>query len=204
MELVEIPHIEMIYSRTNVRKMTPVARKVGSMIPKESRERISLMAQRAQQTLYVWYATVKARLVAPKTAEQPTTVRCPATLQPDAPLMVRFNTVDTHSSYDWIGVVPAGAGNLPGDCDGHWVYVPRGVAQGAAVFPKEVLPDEEGDYDVRYFRDNEFDVLATCKLSISKSAGPVAKEFFLPKSPMSSRSRSVVDAAVTAAEAKEE
>lgn len=83
-------------------------------------------------------------------------------------LYVRFEADEQHSDTDWLGVYSTDTPSVPSSSDGHWLYVPTGKS-GQLCFPATLLPQQEGVYEIRYHRDNNYDVVTAIPLIISNN-----------------------------------
>lgn len=83
-------------------------------------------------------------------------------------LYVDFTTDSQHSDTDWIGVYSCDTPSVPSSSDGRWLYVPIG-SSGTIYFPSTMLPQHEGIYEIRYHKNNQYDIVKRIPLIITNT-----------------------------------
>lgn len=178
LNLVEIPHMNKLYSKKEIRTQAPfpkVLKKVGdAVLPEKVKEKQNTLEQNVRKelrqirmkTLSEVYGIYK-KLADKKAASASTSssdsynvkLNVPAKTTIGESLEITYEATAAPHESDWVGIYPVGVNSVPSASEGRWLYVPTAL-KGKIEFPAALLPHEEGVYEIRWHMRNQYVVKA--------------------------------------------
>ncbi|CEP00408.1 hypothetical protein PBRA_001462 [Plasmodiophora brassicae] len=161
-KLVEVPHMEKIYSGS-IRREIPaeeaLMKLVREHVPDELLAEAERVQERATRDIFLIYKRIASSQFAQDTNAK-ATVSCPDIVPLHTPMTCTWRTNGRHPASDWLGIYKVDVESAPGMSRGRWIHVPDTEScSGEITFPVEKMPSVGGVYELRY-HTNHYNVIA--------------------------------------------